>query len=224
LNPQPTIEFRAEFITPPGRIAESESRLDARREFEAEQFRQAQSGCPEAFSALVDEYGPRILRYLRQWTGNEHDAEDLTQETFLKAYRSLKQCAHARAVGGWLFTIARRTAQNFHRARRSRPSNCVELPPEMAEPARSRVGADADDSLWEMARALGPEQHEVLWLCYAEGLSVAEIARVLSRSALNVRVRLHRARRELRRRLELRRGGGELEIPRSGNARKGVVI
>jgi RNA polymerase sigma-70 factor, ECF subfamily len=207
LNSVPTIAFRAEFHPPPEPTPDSEAPWPAQKEFEAEQFRRAQSGCPEAFSALVDAYGPRILRYLSRWTGNDHDAEDLTQETFIKAYRGLRQCAHARALGGWLFTIARRTALNFHRARRSRPSNCVELRPDMREPERASAGADADDRIWELARGLAPEHYEVLWLSYAEGLSVAEVARVMGCSAINVRVRLHRARRHLRRRLELDRGG-----------------
>ena len=127
-------------------------------------------------------------------------------------------------MGGWLFTIARRTALNFHRARRSRPSHCVELNPEMAEPARPNLGADADDRIWELARGLAPEHHEVLWLSYAEGLSVAEVARVMGCSAINVRVRLHRARRQLRRRLELDRGGSSSEEPGSGNTVNGVVL
>jgi RNA polymerase sigma-70 factor (ECF subfamily) len=209
----PTIVFRAEFHPPPEPASDSEAQAQAQaqKEFEAEQFRRAQSGCPEAFSALVDAYGPRILRYLGRWTGNDHDAEDLTQETFLKAYRNLKHCAHARAVGGWLFTIARRTALNFHRARRSRPSHCVELDSELAEPARSNPVADADDRVWELARGLAPAHYEVLWLSYAEGLSVAEVARVMGCSAINVRVRLHRARHLLRRRLELDQRGNNSE-------------
>lgn len=202
MNPLPTIVYRAEFITPSGSSADTEAHLQAQRESEAEQFRRAQSGCPEAFSALVDVYGPRLLRYLARWTGNDQDAEDLTQETFLKAYRNLKQCAHARAVGGWLFTIARRTALNFQRARRSRPSHCVELPAELPESVPSRVVADADDGLWEIARGLPPDQFELLWLCYAESLTMAEMSRVLGCSTINVRVRLHRARRQLRQRLE----------------------
>ncbi len=224
MNSVSTNVFRAEFHTPPEPTSDAEAQSPARKEFEAEQFRRAQSGCPEAFSALVDAYGPRLLRYLSRWAGNDHDAEDLTQETFLKAYRNLNQCAHARAVGGWLFTIARRTAMNFHRARRSRPSHCVELHPEMAEPARPNLGADADDRIWELARGLAPEHHEVLWLSYAEGLSVAEVARVMGCSAINVRVRLHRARRQLRRRLELDRGGSGSELSGSGNTRNRDVL
>ena len=219
-----TIVFRAEFHPPPGPTPDSEAQWQARKEFEAEQFRRAQSGCPEAFSALVDAYGPRLLRYLSRWTGNDHDAEDLTQETFIKAFRGLRQCAHARALGGWLFTIARRTALNYHRARRSRPSHCVELHPDLAEPPRSNPEADAADRIWELARGLEPEHYEVLWLSYAEGLTVAEVARVMGCSAINVRVRLHRARRQLRRRLELDRGGSGSGMSGSGNPGRKVVL
>jgi RNA polymerase sigma-70 factor (ECF subfamily) len=173
---------------------------------EVERFRRAQSGCPDAFAALVDEYGPRILGYLRRWTGNDHDAEDLTQETFLKAYRGLARCSHVRALNGWLFTIARRTALNFQRARQCRPWPCMEVSPELEEPSGVESGSEAGDRLWEVARTLPEEYFEALWLRYAEDLSVAEVARVLGISGLNVRVRLHRARRQLRAQLT---SGGE---------------
>jgi RNA polymerase sigma-70 factor, ECF subfamily len=223
LNPLPTIVFRAELNTPPGPTAGSEARPPAPSGLAAELFCRAQAGCPEAFASLVDEYGPRILRYLRHWTGNEQDAEDLTQETFLKAYRRLGQCSHARSLGGWLFTIARRSALNFHRARRSRPSNCMELHPDLPEPARANAGADADDRIWEAARTLASEYFEVLWLRYAEDLSVAEIGRALALSALNVRVRLHRARRQLRRQLEAGKGR-EPDLPGSMNERNSTRL
>ncbi len=193
--------YRAELAAPSDPAADPGAGGHPPPAGELNNFERAQSGCPEAFARMVEEFGPRILRYLRHWTGNEHDAEDLTQETFLKAYRGLRQCSHAGAVGGWLFTIARRTALNFHRARRSRPSKCLELYSEIAEEGRSN-GSEISDWLWEAARALPSEHFEVLWLRYAEDLSVAEIGRALRWSQINVRVRLHRARGLLRRRLE----------------------
>jgi RNA polymerase sigma factor (sigma-70 family) len=113
---------------------------------------------------------------------------------------------------------------NFHRARRSRPFHCLELHPEMAEPARPNLGADPEDRIWELARGLAPEHYEVLWLSYAEGFSVAEVARVMGCSAINVRVRLHRARRQLRRRLEAERGTSGTGHSGSGKTGEGVAL
>lgn len=212
MNPPSAIIYRADLSGSPEPVADPDVGLASDSVPGADHFRRAQSGCPEAFAALVDEYGPRILRYLRHWTGNEEDAEDLTQETFLKAYRGLGRCSHARALSGWLFTIARRTALNFQRARHCRPWPCLELPPELEEPSRDQSGTELGDRVWETARMLSQEYFEVLWLRYAEDLSVAETARVLGVSALNVRVRLHRARRQLRGQLESGKG-----TPRRGS-------
>jgi RNA polymerase sigma-70 factor, ECF subfamily len=156
----------------------------------------------DAFAALVDQHGPRILNYLHQLTGNRHDAEDLTQDTFLKAQRNLARVRNPDAFAGWLFTIARRTALNHFRARR--PTD--ELPEEIAfqggDPATLAAERDERAALWNVARTLKPDYFEVLWLRYAEGLSIQEIAQVLRRTALHVRVRLHRARLLLARRLQ----------------------
>jgi RNA polymerase sigma-70 factor, ECF subfamily len=164
----------------------------------------AQAGSAEAFAALVEQYGPRILNYLHQMTGNRHDAEDLTQDTFVKALRGLGTVRNPDAFAGWLFTIARRTALNHFRASRSTEELPAEIPMQGADPASLLADRDDHDQLWKVARTLKREYFEVLWLHYAESLSIQEIAGVLRRTALHVRVRLHRARLLLARRLENR--------------------
>jgi RNA polymerase sigma-70 factor, ECF subfamily len=165
--------------------------------------REAQSGCPKAFETLVERYGPRIFGFLLQMTGNRHDAEDLTQETFLKAHRSLGRFRQPNAFVGWLFTIARRTALNHFRARRSTEELPVEVPVQGADPATLAAERDDQHDLWRVARTLKRDYFEVLWLRYAEGLSISESARALGRTGLHVRVLLHRARLQLGRRLEM---------------------
>src|SRR5258708_28023125 len=66
----------------------------------------AGAGCPEAFAALVVLHEARIFNYLFQITRNIHDAEDLTQVTFVKAYQSIRSFEAPRAFTPWLFTIA----------------------------------------------------------------------------------------------------------------------
>jgi RNA polymerase sigma-70 factor (ECF subfamily) len=217
-----TIVYQANLTGSPEPVPSSETDSGLSLMPDVDRFRRAQSGCPDAFAALVDEYGPRILHYLRRWTGNEHDAEDLTQETFLKAYRGLARCSHVRALNGWLFTIARRTALNFQRARQCRPWPVQELSQELEEPRD--LESDAGDRLWEMARALPHEYFEVLWLRYGEDLSVSEVARVLGISGLNVRVRLHRARRQLRGQLTAGRALGQESEARPKQAVKSNEI
>lgn len=165
-------------------------------------IRAAQAGSREAFGALVDIYGARILNYLHQLTGNRHDAEDLTQDTFLKAHRCLGTVRNPDAFAGWLFTIARRTALNHFRAARFTEELPEEIPLHGVDPASLAAERDDHDDLWNVARTLKREYFEVLWLRYAEGLSIQETARVLRRTSLHIRVRLHRARLLLARRLE----------------------
>jgi RNA polymerase sigma-70 factor (ECF subfamily) len=162
-----------------------------------------QGGCFEAFDVLVDRHSGAVYGYLLRFTGNAHDAQDLTQDTFLKAHRGLGRFQSARAFVPWLFTIARRTALNHFRGQR--PTE--ELHPDLAAaedaqaPDASADRADRAGALWKLARRLKPRQYEALWLHYGEGLDIGQVARVMRKSRLNVRVLLHRARQELRRRL-----------------------
>ena len=175
--------------------------------------RRAGAGCADSFTALVARHGGGVFNYLLRMTGNPHDAEDLTQETFLKVFRSLGRADAPVAFTAWLFTIARRTALNHFRA--ARPAE--ELDPETASgtPDPASVAAATDDrcSLWALAKRLKRRQFEALWLRYAEGLAVKEIARVMRLHSIHVRVLLHRGRQQLARRLVAPRGLAGLPSP-----------
>jgi len=175
--------------------------------------RRAGAGCADSFTALVRRHGGGVFNYLLRMTGNPHDAEDLTQETFLKVFRSLGRADPPVAFTAWLFTIARRTALNHFRA--ARPAG--ELDPETASgtPDPASVAAAKDDrcSLWTLAKRLKRRQFEALWLRYAEGLAVKEIARVMRLHSIHVRVLLHRGRQQLARRLAAARGPAGLPSP-----------
>lgn len=154
----------------------------------------ARAGCRESFEALVTRYERQIFNFIHQFTRQRQDAEDLTQETFLKAYRGLSQYNPSRAFAPWLFTIARRTAINHFRSAK----RFEELPEESEDncesPASQLENADERESIWKRARTLKPKQFEVLWLRYHEGFSVAETAAIMRTNQLHVKVLLHRAR------------------------------
>lgn len=162
---------------------------------------QARNGCPDAFACLVERYTPPVFHYLHRMIGHAQDAEDLTQETFLKAHRSLSSFRSAQAFPSWLFTIARRTALNHLRSRRRTEEVDAEHPADDPDPSAAAQAADAWNSLWQLADQLPADQREVLWLRYAEDLSIRDVARVTGRTALHVRVLLHRARRQLLKKL-----------------------
>ena len=69
--------------------------------------RAAQKGSSQAFTVLVERYHAPVLRYLTRQLGSAELAEDLVQETFLDAYRSLRQLDERRAFAAWLYQIAR---------------------------------------------------------------------------------------------------------------------
>jgi len=161
-----------------------------------EWVRRARQGCPESFARLVEQFGPRVYHYLYHMTGNAQDAEDLTQDTFLKAYRTIARCRHPEHFVPWLLTIARRTGLNHFRA--ARPTQPFDQDSQVDPHNPASLAAQADESrqIWEIARALHPKHYEVLWLYYAQGLSVSAIAAVTRRPLIYVRVLLHRARRQ----------------------------
>lgn len=163
----------------------------------------SQAGCSEAFARLVEQYQIRIFNFVLQFVRNRHDAEDVTQETFLKAYRGLHRYNSDYAFGAWLFTIAKRTAFSFLRVtQRVGTRSTVSEPTASSEsdwnhPAVQLEQKDTADSIWRIAKALKPKQYEALWLRYGEGFSVAEIAGIMGLTQIHVKVLLHRGRSQL---------------------------
>lgn len=165
---------------------------------------QAAAGCSASFEALVDRLGPRLLRYLRRRVGDMHAAEDLLQDTFLKAYRNLHRYDPTRSFATWLFTIATRLATSFWRSRRAGASieGLDPADPADSDPLEAVARQEQHARLWARAsRVLSDSQFTALWLRYAEEMAVREIAEVMGRSVTSVKVLLHRACRRLMDRL-----------------------
>jgi len=172
---------------------------------------QARAGSAECFAELVRRHYGSLFRFLYRRVSNRHDAEDLSQETFARAYRKIDQYQSRYKFATWLFTIGWRLSCSFHRGR----ILTVELPSEgVCDATVDNQFVLADDSvnLWnEIGKLLPESQSSVLWYKYGEGMSVAEIAGKTGRSVVHVKVLLHRARiklaKSLRRNVEI--GGGE---------------
>jgi RNA polymerase sigma-70 factor (ECF subfamily) len=158
----------------------------------------AQAGCEDAFGELVKLLGPRLHNFLFQLLGNTHDAEDVTQETFIRAYKGLPHFQATRAsVTTWLYAIARNTAiTHLRRRKSSQPLDDFEFSTDV-NPSLLLETRDENRALWTLARSLKPREFEVLWYRYGEGFAVAEIARVMSLTQIHIKVLLHRARKHL---------------------------
>ncbi len=107
----------------------------------------------------------------------------MTQETFLKAYRSLPRYRPALAFAPWLFTIARRyRSQHFRSAKHFEELPAEDEPIFAENPANLLESRDEQNSIWRLARTLKPKQFEVLCRCaITEGFSCAETAGINAR-------------------------------------------
>lgn len=156
----------------------------------------SQSGCKASFTELVRRYDGRLHRFLRIKTGNTHDAEDLVQDTFVKAYNNIDRYRNSWAFSTWLFTIARRLAASHYR-KLKRGSCCMQQSPAVAEPDDSLQERETQDALWAAARRLSANQYQALHLRYCEGFSTKDIAHIMGKTTVNVKVLLYRARNRL---------------------------
>ncbi len=160
--------------------------------------RDAVGGNARAFDELVRLHHRRVYGYLQQMTRRHHDAEDLTQQTFIKAFHHLKGFDPQRPLINWLLTIARNTALNHFRDTKK----WEEMPYDMAgsepTPARHAENRDRTATLWARAKdLLSPREYEVLWLRFAEERSVEETAGITGLTQTHVKVLVFRARQAL---------------------------
>ncbi|MHC4111410.1 MAG: RNA polymerase sigma factor [Planctomycetota bacterium] len=163
--------------------------------------RRSQQGCRESFAELVERHGIRLFRYLRYKTNNLQDAEDLVQESFIRAYENIHRYKNSWKFSTWLFTIATRLAySHFRRSRSFQTIGRIES--SAPEPGQMLVEKETQQSLWALARELSMNQYQALWLKYGQDMSIKEIADVLRKSQVNVKVLLYRARINLGKRLE----------------------
>ena len=176
--------------------------------------RQCQAGSLVAFEELVQRYERRVYGFIANACGGHPDASEVTQDTFVRAFRAIDQFDPRRAFGPWLFAIARRKCIDHHRA--AGPAADAPLPerPDHDDPAALLVRQEDRADLWDLARrSLCELQFQALWLKYAEDLSVAAIATVLGKTRTHVKVLLYRARLALGRELENRREGAGFAPP-----------
>ncbi len=159
--------------------------------------RLAQAGSSQEFDALARLFTPRLVRYLRRLTRRREDAEDIAQETLLRAVRNIDRYDPNRPFGAWLFTIATRLASNHARRK---PTVTLDAEPASNEstPHETLETKQEAQNIWARAQRILPaRQHMALWLRYAEELDTHDIAEVLGLTRLHTRVLLHRARQAI---------------------------
>ncbi len=155
------------------------------------------SGDPEAPRRLIERYQSDVLSLCFRMMGHRQDAEDVAQETFVRALRGIKTFDVSRAVRPWLLGIAANRCRTALVKRARRPG--------VVETTEDRVDhrpglADPDDLAGELSRALDqlrPEYRTVFTMFHEQNLPYEEIALALRRPVGTVKTWLHRARAEL---------------------------
>ncbi len=174
---------------------------------EAQLIEKAKAGSVPAFTALVEDYRERLLRFLVTRCSSFADAEDVLQDTLINAYRYLYSYDPQWRFSTWLYRIAIRNAL------KQDSGDVVELretPDDRDGPLEQCIEAEARKNVWVLARrVLNEEVYTAMWLRYVEDMSVKDIAQVLKRSTSWTKVNLLRARKAMAAELETASGNNE---------------
>jgi RNA polymerase sigma-70 factor, ECF subfamily len=161
-------------------------------------IRHAQAGDRHAQAGLAERYWDRLYRWLYHLTRDPHSAEDLTQDTFLKAFAHLNRFQAGTNFVAWLFRIAHNNFANYCRANvRKREALSEELPDRQAGPVEEAASSEALQGLARAIERVPAEFRAALLLRVEEGLSFREIARVLDLTEETARWRVFKARQKL---------------------------
>jgi RNA polymerase sigma factor (sigma-70 family) len=159
---------------------------------------------PPSWESVVRDHSARVYRLAYRLTGNQHDAEDLTQEVFIRVFRSLSSFTPG-TFEGWLHRITTnlfldqaRRRQRIRMDAMGDDSSGYPARGELHDPVRGYEHANLDHDVQRALDALAPEYRAAVVLCDIEGLSYEEIAVTLGIKLGTVRSRIHRARSQLR--------------------------
>lgn len=166
----------------------------------------AQAHDEEAFRALVELHKAKVYHLLLGMLRDEDQAQELTQETFVKAWKGLPAFRGDSTLWTWLYRIAYHTALDHLRKKKRQDDLVVfaetgtELPREPAnDPLELVIKRDKEEDLHQALARLSFRQRAVLILYYFQGLTYREIAAVTRRPLASIRADLHRGKEKLRR-------------------------
>jgi RNA polymerase sigma-70 factor (ECF subfamily) len=169
----------------------------------------AGAGEREAFEELVRRHADQLYAVILRFLGDRADAEEATQEAFLRAWRGIGRFERRSQFFTWLYRIGLNEAKRLAQRRaassriRSLDEEPVPDPPDWSEEPEARIGqAEMRRVVEEAIRALPPEHRGPLILRDIEGLSTAEAAQVMELGEEAFKSRLHRARLAVRRALD----------------------
>jgi len=183
--------------------------MERMEESDADALAQARAGGSDGFRTLVERHGRALFRLAYRMTGNEHDAEDVVQEAFLKAFRRLDQYDERARFSSWLHRIAANCAYDLLRARRRRDESPWPEGPEGADaaadfpagdppPDRLVLSAEVRKRVTVAMSRMSAQERAAFVLRHFEGMSIAEIGQALDLEASAAKQSVLRAVRKVR--------------------------
>lgn len=178
---------------------------------EEQLIRQAQRGCAKSAHQIISTFQERLHSFVWRMVRNQHDAEEICQDAFMRAFQNLESFDFRFRFSTWLYTIAYRLCLNTLRKQKDvtcdMDFDAPSAPLNRSERQEADVGeqvANSDEAyrlkkiIWENVDHLSPPQRATVLLFYRESLSCQEIGDVLNMPAATVKSHLHRARARLR--------------------------
>ena len=171
------------------------------------------SGDTDAFRVLVDRHSRSLFRLAFRMTGNQQDAEDVVQESFLRAYKQIGKFDERASFGTWLYRIAMNCSLDLVRARKRRNEQLAPADSELDEPVLSLPSPDPDPSRLALSgevrdrvegamNQLSPSERTAFVLRHFEGMCIEDVSRVLGCQPGAAKHSVFRAVQKLRRTLE----------------------
>ncbi len=182
------------------------SRDTARLSLESPSVEDEESWVPPTWEEVVEQHSPKVYRLAYRLTGNRYDAEDLTQEAFVRVFRSLSKFRPG-TLDGWIHRITTNLfLDQARRKSRIRFDSLADdadnrVPSLQPGPERSFEFNNLDIDIQAALDELSPDFRAAVVLCDLEGLAYDEVARILGVKLGTVRSRIHRGRTMLREKL-----------------------
>lgn len=161
------------------------------------------------FALLVERYRNYVFTLVLRFTDNREDAEEVAQDIFVKAYRSLADFRGASKFSTWLFTIVHNTCISFLRKKKipiepiDRAGTLIQIENRESAFRANTVEQKSKHAMVNQAiRLLSPDDHQVISLFYKGEQSLEEIGRIMGMEPNTVKVKLHRARQRLKEKME----------------------
>lgn len=167
------------------------------------------SGDRKAFSALVEKYRNDVLRLVRPHCRDANDAEDVVQESFLRAYRNIARLDRPEAFRSWVVAIAQHVAMDHHRASKRRKAHLEVFEREKRSENREQAEDPRIDELQKAITTLKQRNQKVLELRYKQNLSYKDIAELTQLPESTIRGILARSIAALRNKLDGVRTGAQ---------------